>query len=105
MRRIAAITLLVLTLSGCMAGTAYKRPLVETPQSWRFGEKEAKDIINTAWWQQFNDPVLNELIGIALRENKDLKIAAARVEEFIGKYAVTRASLFPQVVANAGLER
>ncbi len=105
MRRIAAITLLVLTLSGCMAGDGYKRPSVETPQSWRFGEKEAKGIVNTVWWQQFNDPVLNELICIALRENKDLKIAAARVEEFMGKYAVTRASLFPQVVANAGAER
>ena len=105
MRRIAAATLIALTLSGCMAGSEYRRPPVETPQSWRFGEKEAKDIVNTAWWQQFNDPVLNELIGIALRENKDLKIAAARLDEFIGKYAVTRAALFPQVVANGGPER
>jgi multidrug efflux system outer membrane protein len=105
MRRIAAITLLVLTLSGCMVGPEYKHPSVETPQSWRFGEKEATGIVNTAWWQQFNDPVLNELIGVALRENKDLKIAAARLEEFIGRYAVTRAALYPQVGANAGLER
>ena len=105
MRRIAAIALFVLTLSGCMVGPVYRRPSVETPQSWRFEEKEAKGIVNTAWWQQFNDPELNELIGIALRENKDLKIAAARLDEFIGKYAVTRAALFPQVVANAGPER
>jgi multidrug efflux system outer membrane protein len=88
-----------------MAGAEYKRPPVDTPQSWRFGEKEARGIVNTAWWQQFNDPVLNELIGVALHENKDLKIAAARVEEFIARYAVTRASLFPQVGANAGPER
>ncbi len=105
MRGIAAITLLVLTISGCMVGPEYKRPLVETPQSWRFGEKEAKGIVNTAWWQQFNDPVLNELIATALQENKDLKIAAARVEEFIGRYAVTRATLFPQAAAHAGPER
>jgi len=105
MRRIAAITLLVLILSGCMVGPVYKRPTVEIPQSWRFGEKEAKGIVNTAWWQQFNDPVLNELIGTALQENKDLKIAAARVEEFIGRYAVTRAALFPQAAAHAGPER
>ncbi|MGO9016554.1 MAG: efflux transporter outer membrane subunit [Dissulfurispiraceae bacterium] len=105
MRRIVATALIVLTLCGCMAGAEYKRPPVETPQSWRFGEKEAKDIINTAWWQQFKDPILNELIATALRDNKDLKIAAARLDEFIGKYAVTRAALFPQVVANAGTER
>ena len=105
MRRIAATTLLILTLSGCMAGAGYRRPLVEAPQSWRFGEKEAKAIIDIAWWRQFNDPVLNELIGVALHENKDLKIAVARLDEFIGKYAVARAALFPQVVANAGPER
>jgi len=105
MRRIAATTLIVLTLYGCMAGAGCKRPQVETPQSWRFGEKETKNIIDTAWWQQFKDPVLNELIATALRENKDLKIAAARLDEFIGRYAVTRAALFPQVGANAGLER
>ena len=51
------------------------------------------------WWEQFDDPVLNELIQTALRENKDLKIAAARVEEFMGRYGTTRAALFPQVGA------
>ena len=36
------------------------------------------------WWEQFNDPVLTELIQIALKENYDLKIATARVEEYVG---------------------
>jgi multidrug efflux system outer membrane protein len=82
-----------------MLGPDYKRPAVESPKEWRFGDKEAKDVANTAWWQQFNDPVLNELIDIALKENKDVKIAAARVEQFIGLYGTTRAALFPQVAA------
>jgi multidrug efflux system outer membrane protein len=105
MSRIAVIMLLVLTLSGCMVGTEYRRPPIEIPQSWRFEEKEAKGIVNTAWWHQFNDPVLNDLTGIALHESKDLKIATARVQEFIGKYAVTHASLLPQITANASPER
>jgi multidrug efflux system outer membrane protein len=54
---------------------------------------------NTAWWEQFGDPVLNGLVSSALDENKDLKIAAARVEEFAGRYGTTRAGLFPQVGA------
>ncbi|NJD57235.1 MAG: efflux transporter outer membrane subunit, partial [Nitrospirae bacterium] len=55
---------------------------------------------NTAWWEQFNDPVLNDLIQTALRENKDVKIAAAKVEQFAGQYGTTRAALFPQVSAD-----
>ena len=99
MRRFLVVTFYCLTLTGCMVGPDYRRPVVETPQSWRFAEKESKELVNTSWWEQFNDPVLNGLIAVALRENKDLRIAAARVEEFRGHYAVTRASLFPQVGA------
>ena len=62
---------------GCMAGPNYQRPSVETPASWRFEEKEAGEVANTPWWKQFGDPVLNELLHVALKENKDLKTAAA----------------------------
>ncbi len=79
-----------------MIGPDYRRPTVETPSSWRFEEKEAKEVTNTAWWEQFDDPVLNELIQVALKENKDIKIAAGRVEEFMGRYGTTRAALFPR---------
>jgi multidrug efflux system outer membrane protein len=107
MRNILISSLLILTLAGCMVGPNYRRPAVETPASWRFEDKQAQETANTAWWEQFGDPVLNELIQIALKENKDLKIAAARVEEFIGRYRTTRAALFPQANggASAGISR
>jgi outer membrane protein, multidrug efflux system len=103
--KIITTTLLALILGGCMVGPDYRRPAVDTPQSWRFEEKEARDMVNTAWWEQFDDPVLNELIDIAILENKDVKIAAARVEEFKGRYTVARAPLFPQIGADAGAGR
>jgi len=90
---------LALALGSCMVGPNYRRPAVETPPSWRLEEKEAQDMANTAWWEQFQDPVLEELIRTALRENKDVQIAAARVEEFMGQYRTTRAALFPQISA------
>ena len=105
MRKIILFCLITLILTGCMMGPNYQRPAVDTPQTWRFEEKEAKDLANTAWWEQFNDPVLNDLIQTALRENKDIKIAAARVEEFIGRYGFTRAALFPQIGAGGGYGR
>ena len=95
------ILLCSIIMTGCMVGPDYQRPSVEVPQGWRFEDKEAKDLANTAWWEQFNDPVLNDLIRTALQENKDVKIAAARIEQFVGQYATTRAALFPQVGAGA----
>jgi multidrug efflux system outer membrane protein len=98
---------LALLMGGCMLGKDYKRPAVDTPQNWRFEEKDAKALANTAWWGQFQDPALNELIQTALRENKDIRIATSRVEEYMGKLGVTRADFFPQVGfgANAGRQR
>jgi multidrug efflux system outer membrane protein len=105
MRKVFISFLFTLILSGCAVGPNYQRPSVETPPSWRFEEKEAKEVANTAWWEQFEDPVLNELIQIALKENKDLKIAAVRVEEFMGRYFTARAALFPQLVGGASAGR
>ena len=89
-------------LAGCMMGPDYKRPDVDTPQAYRVEVKSAADLINSAWWEQFEDPVLNELIKTALAENKDVRIAATRVEEFLGRYGVTRSQLFPQVATQFG---
>lgn len=93
--------------ASCALGPDYHRPPIDTPSAWRFEEKETKDVINTLWWEQFNDPVLNDLIVISLKENKDLRIAAARVEQFVGYYWVDRSSLFPQIgyTAQGGQQR
>jgi len=101
---ILTLNLLIL-VTGCMVGPNYQRPAIDTPQSWRFEDKEAMDVANTAWWEQFKDPVLDDLIKTAIQENKDLKIAAARVEQFAGLYGTTRAALFPQVGAGASVSR
>lgn len=101
MRKCATLLMLVLVLYGCKMGPDYRRPAVEAPQAWRVEEKEAADLTNTIWWEQFGDPVLSDLIQSALKENKDLKIATARIEEFMGRLAVARAPLFPQVAGTA----
>jgi len=90
-----------------MLGPDYRRPAVETPQAWRFEEKQVKELVDTLWWEQFADPVLDGLIRTALRESKDLKISTARLEEFRGRYDLARSALFPQVgaAASAGRQR
>jgi multidrug efflux system outer membrane protein len=99
--KIFIILILAMALfSGCAIGPDYKRPLYNTPTSWSIDEKETRDVANTLWWEQFNDPVLNDLIQVAIRQNTDLKIAAARVEEYLGYYWVGRSGLFPHIFAS-----
>jgi outer membrane protein TolC len=68
--------------------TRLRPPAGRHAAGWRLSEQDARDLANTAWWEQLDDPVLNDLVATALRENKDLMIAAARVEEFAGNYGI-----------------
>ena len=101
MRKTLLATALGLALTGCAVGPTYERPEVPIPAQWQVDIQTANDLANTTWWEQFRDPVLDNLIQIALQENKDVQIAAARVEEYLGRYGVTRSAQFPQVGGNA----
>jgi multidrug efflux system outer membrane protein len=95
MRRLAP--LIAATLLGCTVGPDYERPQTEVPAQWRIDYPKAADVANTRWWEQFGDPVLNQLIEEALRENRDVRIAAARVDQFIGALTTTRSQFYPQI--------
>jgi outer membrane protein, multidrug efflux system len=92
-------------LSGCMVGPNYVRPVIDTPPKWRIEYPKATEVANTKWWEQFGDPVLNGLIESALRDNQDVRIAAARVDQFVGALVATRSQLFPQVGYGANVSR
>jgi multidrug efflux system outer membrane protein len=99
------VAALALTAGGCALGPNYKRPAVPTPPVWRdIPAAEAQTLANTPWWELFDDPQLQELIRIALVENRDLKIAVERIEEARARYGYTRADLYPalDVGATAG---
>ena len=94
----ALLPLAALLLGGCtVLGLDYQRPAVETPARYRHAPAEAADLANTAWWRQFQDPVLDELVSEALAHNPDLRVAAARVDEYAGRLGVTRSGQFPQI--------
>ncbi|MDQ5910705.1 MAG: outer membrane protein multidrug efflux system [Pseudomonadota bacterium] len=102
MRKTLLAVAVGLALGGCASvGPDYERPAVEAPVNWQVSIQQANELANTRWWEQFQDPVLNELLQMALQDNKDVKIAAARVEEYLGRYGATRADQFPQVGVNA----
>jgi multidrug efflux system outer membrane protein len=92
---------LVILLSGCAMGPDYERPEIDTPVSYIQPVQEGESFANMPWWDLLQDPQLQELIRIALEENKDLGIAVARIEEFRAVLGVTRADQFPTVDLNA----
>jgi outer membrane protein, multidrug efflux system len=96
---------LALALCGCMLGPDYSRPDVDLPQSWRLALEKATAVANVPWWEQFQDPVLNEYIQTALEKNKDLKIAVAVVDEYYSRLGITRSELFPQVSSQGAAAR
>ena len=100
-KRYLALLVTLLTAACTVVGPDYRRPPVDAPAAWRLEEQEAQDLADVAWWRRFEDPTLDELIDLALKQNKDLQLAAAKVEEFLGRYAVARAGLFPQVAGTA----
>jgi len=106
--RISTLAVLLATvIAGCTIGPDYERPAVVAPTAWRIDYGTAVDVANTRWWEQFGDPVLNELVETALRQNLDVRIAAARVDQFIGALTATRSQLYPQLgySADAGRAR
>lgn len=105
MRTRLLATFLAVFLAGCTVGPDYQRPTVQSPNAWRIDYPKATEVANTKWWEQFGDPVLNELVETALRENLDIQIAAARIDQFIGALTSTRSQLFPQIGYGADASR
>ena len=103
---IAALVLAgALGLAGCMVGPDYRRPAIETPATFAGMPADAAAAADTEWWKQFGDPQLDRLIAEALANNKDLRIAAARVEQAAGVLVQARSPLFPQINYQAGAGR
>ena len=104
-QRGGAALLLGAALSACTVGPDYRRPDVEIPATWRLGSTEARQISNVAWWDQFRDPTLSDLVRTSLANNMDVKVATARVEQAAAQYGIVRSAQLPQVDTNASAVR
>jgi outer membrane protein, multidrug efflux system len=93
---IGLIVLAVIGIStGCMVGPDFVPPQVETPKNYRFEKVPAETMINLKWWELFKDPVLVSLVKEALENNRDLRMAADRVEQARAYLGVVRADEYP----------
>lgn len=74
------ISLLALTLSACAVGPDYTSPHIEPAKlaSAAAGDYN-RSRFEALWWQQFDDPTLNQLVAHSLEENRELRVAFARL--------------------------
>lgn len=86
-------------LGGCTVGPDYKRPAMQVPTGYRaqLTPQEATSFADMPWWSAFNDPALQALIGEAVRNNYDVQIAAARIEEARAQVGVVHSEALPQL--------
>jgi len=101
-----AAALLALLLTGCAAvGPDYEKPELAVPDDW---SQEAAEGLSRAanervdWWKIFNDPVLDQLVETARRNNNGLEIAALRVLEAQAQLGVATGLKYPQVQVATG---
>jgi multidrug efflux system outer membrane protein len=94
--------LLFTGLNGCInLGPDYQRPEVgvEIPESYQNDRTEPafNPVMEDRWWQDFDDPELNELVEEVLKRNWDLKQATARILESRAQYVQVSSDRWPQV--------
>ena len=61
-------------------GPNYARPETATGESWQIAPATSESIANLPWWELLKDPALQQLIRTALKQNQDVRVAAAAVE-------------------------
>lgn len=87
----------LLFANGCTLTHDYVKPSVKLPSGWMVEDQTAEMASNVKWWTQFDDPVLDEMIETALLENRDLRIAAAQIEEYAARLQSDEAGFYPKI--------
>ena len=94
------VTPVALILGACTLEPQYHRPPAPVPAlpGGTAGGTPAADI---GWREFFPDPQLQQLIALALTDNRDLRVAVLNVQSAQAQYRIQRAELFPTVNASA----
>lgn len=105
----SAILPAILGISACAPiGPNHTLPQVPVPDAWNASIRAGLDTGTPdieRWWRRFNDPTLNKLIAVTESQNRDLAIAAERIEEARARSGIARGGLAPTVGAGGGVAR
>lgn len=109
---LCGVPIAVLFVGGCTVGPEPVRPVSIADDAERFVSAPATEAERVMavpeldrWWQQFDDPVTNELVEKALAQNTDLRAAAARVMQARAVLGVAAGRRWPAVDTSFGRDR
>jgi NodT family efflux transporter outer membrane factor (OMF) lipoprotein len=104
--------LAAVALSGCVAGPNFTRPAAPGTDGYAMkGDAPAPaDVMLGApatgpWWRAFGSADLDRTMDLALAGNPTLTVADANLRQARQALSAARGGLYPEVDANAGLER
>jgi multidrug efflux system outer membrane protein len=106
----AATAAVAVALAGCTMIPRYQRPTAPVaaqfpgaaPDTAAGVPAAAPSAAEMSWRSFVNDERLRRLIGLALVNNRDLRVAVLNVEQARAQYHVTRAGSFPTINGSGG---
>ncbi|WP_332764127.1 efflux transporter outer membrane subunit [Phenylobacterium sp.] len=99
-RTLAAVLLAATAVSACTMAPRYERPALPVAQVWpQAVAAQGPSAAELDWRQVFQDPRLQGVIDLALKENRDLRVAVGNIERARSQYRVQRAALLPTLNA------
>jgi outer membrane protein TolC len=96
---------MVMLATSCTVGPNYATPKSKVAAEWMPNSAATKGAFTAAescWWRSFHDPILDDLIETAFKQNSSLQIAGVRVLEARAKLNKSIGNLFPQQQAASG---
>ena len=100
MRNLTLILLASTAVSACTMAPDYKRPTLPVAQTWSTPTAEPASSVTAAdldWRQVLVDPRLQGVVDLALKQNRDLRVAVLNIEKARAQYGVQRSALFPAI--------
>jgi len=99
-RSLTLILLASTAVSACTLAPKYERPALPVAQTWSTPTAEPTGSVTAAdldWRQVLVDQRLQGVVDLALKQNRDLRVAVLNIEKARAQYGVQRSALFPAI--------
>ncbi len=105
----AIVAVIGLCATACTLEPRYREPALPVPEKWpNPANVTARDNIaasDIGWRDFFLDTRLQQLLGLALANNRDLRVAVLNIEHARAQYRIQRAALLPSIDAPGSFTR
>jgi multidrug efflux system outer membrane protein len=105
------VALIGLAVTGCTMAPNYHQPAPPVARTWpeptgqNSSSQPTNAVADIGWRDFFQDAHLQQLIGLALTNNRDLRVAVLNVEVSQAQYRIQRANLYPHIDATGSYTR